>query len=150
MVLKKIRNKLPLSNDKYQIADKLMTFDGPDHAITIEKMQNSSMTKSIQKVMSEIANVVLANSAEIRGPNPTVRDCRQNDCLFQERQEQQTLSCMDGRALQERHPSQQYKWSLRREKRKSNAAFFQNFGQSYQFVKRSEKKTAKNTISSSL
>lgn len=35
MVLKKIRNLFPLNNDKYQVSDRLLTFEGPDHVVKV-------------------------------------------------------------------------------------------------------------------
>lgn len=65
MILKKIRNNFPISNEKYQLVDRLMTFDAPDHSVqigsvwvlTLEKVQNSFMTKAIQESIESIANV---------------------------------------------------------------------------------------------
>lgn len=38
VMMQKLRNKIPLDNKKYQLGDRLMTFDAPDHAVEIGRL----------------------------------------------------------------------------------------------------------------
>lgn len=56
LILNKIRNRFPLTNDKYRMADRLMTFDAPDHCVQVEKVSSGELTNTIKENVSTIVN----------------------------------------------------------------------------------------------